>query len=102
MISERQQIAEEQRSIGLAEKTEILGSIEKEKLSLLSEAKATAAKIKAEGDQEAARIYSNTYSKNIEFYKFWQALESYKAVLKDKRKIFSTDMDFFKYLHKRD
>lgn len=102
MISERQQIAEEQRSIGLAEKTEILGSIEKEKLSLLSEAKATAAKIKAEGDREAARIYSNTYGKNVEFYKFWQALESYKAVLKDKRKIFSTDMDFFKYLHKRD
>ncbi|QMU99006.1 protease modulator HflC [Borrelia sp. A-FGy1] len=101
MISERQQIAEEQRSTGMAEKTEILGSIEKEKLKLLSEAKAEAAKIKAEGDSEAARIYANAYGQNIEFYIFWQALESYKAVLKDKRKIFSTDMDFFKYLHNK-
>ncbi|AWG42595.1 protease modulator HflC [Candidatus Borreliella tachyglossi] len=101
MISERQQIAEEQRSIGIAEKTEILGSIEKEKLKLLSEAKADAAKIKAEGDSEAAKIYSNAYGKNVEFYRFWQALESYKTALKDKRKIFSTDMDFFRYLHNR-
>ncbi|AAX16720.1 protease modulator HflC [Borrelia hermsii] len=101
MISERQQVAEEQRSTGIAEKTEILGSIEKEKLKLLSEAKAEAAKIKAEGDHEAAKIYANAYSKNVEFYKFWQALESYKATLKDKRKIFSTDMDFFKYLHNK-
>ncbi|AYE36092.1 protease modulator HflC [Borrelia turcica IST7] len=101
MISERQQIAEEQRSTGMAEKTEILGSIEKEKLKLLSEAKAEAAIIKAEGDSEAARIYANAYGQNVEFYRFWQALESYKAVLKDKRKIFSTDMDFFRYLHNR-
>ncbi|WKC57779.1 protease modulator HflC [Borrelia sp. P9F1] len=101
MISERQQIAEEQRSTGMAEKTEILGSIEKEKLKLLSEAKAEAAKIKAEGDSEAARIYANAYGKSVEFYRFWQALESYKMVLKDKRKIFSTDMEFFRYLHNR-
>ncbi|WP_024654060.1 protease modulator HflC [Borrelia persica] len=101
MISERQQVAEEQRSIGIAEKTEILGSIEKEKLKLLSEAKAESAKIKAEGDSEAAKIYANAYGQNAEFYKFWQALESYKITLKDKRKIFSTDMDFFKYLHNK-
>ncbi|ACH93158.1 protease modulator HflC [Borrelia duttonii] len=99
MISERQQVAEEQRSIGIAEKTEILGSIEKEKLKLLSEARAEAAKIKAEGDSKAAQIYANTYGQNTEFYKLWQSLESYKITLKDKRKIFSTDMDFFKYLH---
>ncbi|AAX17540.1 protease modulator HflC [Borrelia turicatae] len=101
MISERQQIAEEQRSTGIAEQTEILGSIEKEKLKLLSEAKAEAAKIKAEGDHEAAKIYANAYGKNVEFYKFWQALESYKTTLKDKRKIFSTNMDFFRYLHNK-
>ncbi|AFI30984.1 protease modulator HflC [Borrelia crocidurae] len=99
MISERQQVAEEQRSIGIAEKTEILGSIEKEKLKLLSEARAEAAKIKAEGDSKAAQIYANAYGQNTEFYKLWQSLESYKIILKDKRKIFSTDMDFFKYLH---
>ncbi|ACH94456.1 protease modulator HflC [Borrelia recurrentis] len=99
MISERQQVAEEQRSIGIAEKTEILGSIEKEKLKLLSEARAEAAKIKAEGDSKAAQIYANAYGQNTEFYKLWQSLESYKITLKDKRKIFSTDMDFFKYLH---
>ncbi|AGT27199.1 protease modulator HflC [Borrelia miyamotoi] len=99
MISERQQIAEEQRSMGIAEQTKILGSIEKEKLKLLSQARAEAAKTKAEGDLTAAKIYENAYEKNVEFYKFWQALESYKITLKDKRKIFSTDMDFFKYLH---
>ncbi|BCR21639.1 protease modulator HflC [Borrelia sp. HM] len=101
MISERQQIAEEQRSLGIAEQTKILGSIEKEKLKILSEARAEAAKTKAEGDLNAAKIYENSYGRNAEFYKFWQTLESYKTTLKDKRKIFSTDMDFFKYLHNK-
>lgn len=98
MISERQKVAKGILSIGEGKKEEKLGQIEKEKITILSEAKKEAEIIKGDGDKEAAKIYNNAYSQDSEFYKFWKALSSYLVTLKDAKKVITTDVDYFKYL----
>jgi modulator of FtsH protease HflC len=43
--------------------------------------------LKGEGDAEAARVYSQAYGKNPQFYKFLRTLESYKKILNEKTSI---------------
>lgn len=99
MIKERNQIAQAYRSYGEGKKAEWLGKLDREKRSILSGAFATAEAIKAEGDSEAARIYSDAYGQAPEFYSFWKSLESYRKSLPSQRKVLSTDMDYFRYLY---
>ena len=99
MISERQKVATGYRSEGSGLKAEWLGRLNRDRDIKLSEAERKAAEIRASGDAEAARIYSEAYEQDPEFYSFWKAMESYEKVLPGQRKILSTDMDFFKYLY---
>lgn len=56
---------------------------------------------KADADSAAALIYSKSYGKDIEFYKFIKTLEIYKNNLRDKTTItFPADSPFAKYLLK--
>ncbi len=102
MISERQKVATGFRSDGNGRKAEWLGMLNRDRDIKLSEAETQAAKIRAEGDEEAARIYSEAYSADPEFYKFWKAMESYRKVLPAQKKVLSTDMEFFDYLYESD
>ena len=102
MISERQKVATGFRSDGNGRKAEWLGMLNRDRDIKLSEAETQAAKIRAEGDEEAARIYSEVYSADPEFYRFWKAMESYRKVLPEQKKVLSTDMEFFDYLYESD
>ena len=73
--------------------------MERETKSLLSGAYAKSEQIKGEADAKAARIYSDAYSNDPEFYNFWKSIESYKTTLPMFQKTFTTDMDYFKYLY---
>lgn len=99
MISERKKVATGFRSDGNGRKAEWLGMLNRDRDIKLSEAETQAAIIRAEGDAEAARIYSEAYSSDPEFYRFWKAMESYRKILPDQKKILSTDMEFFDYLY---
>jgi len=99
MISERKRIAAEKRSEGEGEKAEILGKVERELRTVTSEAQREAAEIKGRADAEATRIYAETYSKDPEFYAFYESLRSYEqAVGKNTRLVISTDSPLYKYL----
>ncbi|MCL2232225.1 MAG: protease modulator HflC [Treponema sp.] len=98
MIMERNQIAMYHRSYGEGRKAEWLGRMENERRTLLSAAYHQAQMIQAQADAEAARIFSEAYDQNRNFFSFWRAIESYRTTLTGFNKILTTDMDYFRYL----
>ena len=99
MVKERNQIAQAIRSEGEGRKADILGQMERERMSILSAAYKESESIKGTADAEAARIYAEAYNRDRDFFDFWRALESYRTTLQGFDKTLSTDMDYFKYLY---
>ena len=99
MVKERNQVAEAYRSKGEGDKAEWLGKLEKDKLTIQSEAYRKAEEIKGQADAEAASIYAAAYDVDREFYAFWKSLESYKQTFDNFDSTLTTDMDYFDYLY---
>ncbi|MFM8463672.1 MAG: protease modulator HflC, partial [Burkholderiaceae bacterium] len=55
--------------------------------------------IRGEGDAKAARIYSDAFGKNPEFYKFMRSLEAYKDSFKTRSDVLLIDpnSEFLRY-----
>ena len=70
MIKERNQVAEAYRSVGEGRKADTMGKLEKDKLSIESEAYRKSEEIKGNADAEATRIYAEAYALDPEFYTF--------------------------------
>ncbi|MCA1021874.1 protease modulator HflC [Halobacillus litoralis] len=81
MITDREKIAQTYLSEGEAEKSRIRASVDREVKEMLSTARADAEKIRAEGEQEAAQIYNNSFSQDPDFYQLYRTLESYKKTI---------------------
>jgi membrane protease subunit HflC len=99
MIKERNQIAQAFRSYGEGQKAKILGKLENDKRSILSEAYTISETTKGKADATAAKIYSDSYGQDPSFYDFWRAIESYRQTLPNFTKTLSTDLDYFKFLY---
>ena len=100
MEAERKSVANELRSEGFAESEKIKANAEKEKEIIITDAYRDAQKLKGEGDAKAARIYSNVFNKNKEFYDFYRSIEAYRNSVNNKDDILVLDpnTEFFKYL----
>jgi modulator of FtsH protease HflC len=83
MRAERERIARRFRSEGEEEAIKIRAEAEQERSKLLAEAYRTAAELKGKGEAEAARIYSDSVSRDPELYRFLRTLESYDKILDD-------------------
>ncbi len=102
MISERQRIAAEKRATGEGQKAEILGKLDRELKTIISEADRKASEIKGSADATAARIYAEAYSKDPEFYAFTESLKSYEKTVNSNTKILiSSDNEYYKYMDKK-
>lgn len=101
MIKERNQIAQAFRSDGEGENARWLGKMQRELLSITSDAERIAKEKKAKADAVALQIRNKAYSKDAEFADFWMAIVQYQKVLPKMRKILTTDFEFFKYLYKK-
>jgi len=99
MIKERNQIAQAIRSEGEGRKADILGQMDRERMTIMSNAYRESESIKGAADAEAARIYAEAYSKDQGFFDFWRAMESYRTTMPKFNKTLSTDMDYFRYLY---
>jgi membrane protease subunit HflC len=99
MIKERNQIAQYIRSEGEGRKADLLGRMDRERMTILSEAYGRSESIKGAADAEAARIYADAYNRDRDFFDFWRAVESYRSTIPNFDKTLSTDMDYFKYLY---
>jgi membrane protease subunit HflC len=101
MIKERNQIAQAFRSDGEGRKASWMGQMQRELLSIKSNAYRQSEQIKGEADAKAAAIYSRAYRKNPEFYTFWKSIESYRQLLPKFEKTLTTDPDYFDYLYNK-
>jgi membrane protease subunit HflC len=99
MIKERNQIAQAFRSEGEGKKAEWMGRMDNERRSILSDAYEKAETLRGTADAEAARIYSQAYNRDRNFFDFWRAVESYRTTLPKFDKTLSTDMEYFRYLY---
>ena len=81
MITDRNKEAQKYLSEGEAEKIRDISEVDREVKEMLSTARANAEKIRAEGEQQAAQIYNDSFSQDPEFYQLYRTLESYKRTI---------------------
>ena len=99
IVAERKRIAEQYRSEGQGEKATIEGRTQKELQKIESEAYRFAEEIKGKADAEATKIYADTYSKDMQFYKFLKSLEAMDKTVSSKDTfVISTDSEFYEIL----
>ncbi len=98
MTEERQRISSLYEAQGEAEKITIEADADRQASEILAEAEKKAGVFRGEGEGEAARIYSESYEKNPEFFKFWLATRAYEETFKDARVIISSDTEFNQFL----
>jgi membrane protease subunit HflC len=93
-------IASKLRAEGQSSSSRIRAGAERERTEILANAERDALRVHGEADAIAAQTYSRAYSKDPEFYAFYQSLQAYKASLgKDGDLLVVTpDGEFFKYL----
>lgn len=99
MKAERSRVANELRSTGFADSEKIRADADRQRIVILAEAYKEAQTVSGAGDAEAAKIYSQAFSQNAEFYKFYRSLEAYRASFKSKSDVMVVDQnsEFFKY-----
>lgn len=102
MISERQNIAAGYIADGQYESNVIKNSTDRQVSVLISEAKAQAEKIRAEGEAEYMRILSEAYNdeSKADYYNYIRSLDALKASLKgaDKTVILNEDSELARIL----
>jgi len=100
MRAERTAVAKEHRSQGQEQAEIIRATIDAKVTIMLAEAQRSASTMRGEGDALAAKIYSDVYSKDAEFYSFYRSLEAYEKSFNSKSDIMvvKPDSDFFHYL----
>ena len=95
MISERNQMAEKYTADGNYEASIIRNNVDKQVNILISDAKAEAAKLEADGEGEYMRLLGEAYNTadKQDFYEFTQALEALKSSLTGDEKTVILDAD---------
>lgn len=101
MRAEREQSAKKHRSEGKAKAEAIRAQADAEATIIVAGAKAEANETRAIGDQLAAKIYADAYSKNVEFYAFLRSMNAYNASFSNKNDILvvTPDSAFFQYFN---
>ncbi|MCL2046154.1 MAG: protease modulator HflC [Oscillospiraceae bacterium] len=99
MNTERQRVAAENRSQGDRDLLEIRSETDRRVISITSEAERRAEEIRGEGDSEAARIYNEAYSRDPEFFEFYNLLDTYRLTIgSSSTLVVPLDSPFAKYL----
>jgi membrane protease subunit HflC len=98
MQSERQQVANELRSTGNAEKEKIQADADRQRSVIVAEAYRDAQKIKGEGDAKASALYADAFGRDPQFAQFYRSLEAYRASFRNKSDVMVLDPsnDFFR------
>jgi membrane protease subunit HflC len=101
MRAERKAIANKYRAEGEEKAAGIRARADREKSDLISQGYQEAQVILGKGEAEAARIYTEAFQRDPEFYQFWRTLETYDRILDEKSiLVLSEDSELFKYLRR--
>ena len=98
MQSERQQVANELRSQGVADGERIRADADKQREVILAEAYRDAQKIKGEGDAKASALYADAFGRDPQFAQFYRSLEAYRASFRNRSDVMVVDpsSEFFR------
>lgn len=102
MRAERERVAMEHRSTGKANAEAIRANADANVTIAIATAKEAAAKMRSQGDAQAARISSDAYSQDAGFYAFYRSLLAYKKVFSNQQNnilVLKPDSQFFKYFN---
>ncbi|MBU2567158.1 MAG: protease modulator HflC [Elusimicrobia bacterium] len=99
MRSEREQIAKKYRAEGKGRGMVIVAEADRKKREIISDAYRISEQLKGEGDAEATKIYTRAHNLDVNFYKFWRTLETYKKIFEKKTTmVLSADSELLKVL----
>ncbi|MPQ75897.1 protease modulator HflC [Hydrogenovibrio sp. JE_KL2] len=103
MEAERNRVAKDLRSQGSEAAEKIRADADRQRTIISADAYRDAETIRGEGDAKAAHIYAKAYTKDDEFYAFYQSLNAYQQAFKDKSDVMVVDpkSDFFKYFNQQ-
>ncbi len=99
MFADRNKEAREYRAQGKEQSKIIISTAMKEATIVKANAEKESQTIRGDGDAAASKIYAEAFSKDVDFYNFYRAMQSYKKSIKkeDTRVILSPDSNFMKY-----
>ena len=100
MKSERQRIASQARAEGAEASAKIKADAERDRTVLVAEARATADKLRGEGERTAIATYAAAFQRDPQFFSVWRTLQAYRDGLAtgQSRLVVSTEDEFFKLL----
>ena len=98
MEAERQRVANELRSTGVAEGEKIRADADRQREVTVANAYRDAQKVKGVGDAQATRIYAEAFGRDPQFAQFYRGLDAYKASFNKKSDLMVIDesSEFFK------
>ena len=100
MQSERQRVAAQLRAEGAEAAAKIRADAERERTVLLAQARATADKLRGEGEAQAITTYADAFNKDPYFFKVWRTLQAYRDAFAagTSRLVLTPGSDFLKML----
>ena len=78
MQSERERVARQARAEGAEASARIRADAERDRTVLLADARATADKLRGQGEEQASRIYAQSYAQDPDFYAAWRTMQAYR------------------------
>jgi len=99
MIAARDQAADQERAEGQSEADQIKAEAGHKQQALLADAYKQAQGIKGDGDGKAASIAADAYSRDPQFYQFYQSMQAYKNSFKPGDvMVVDSSSDFFRFM----
>ncbi|NNI38865.1 protease modulator HflC [Pasteurella multocida] len=100
MRAERDAVAREHRSQGREKATFIQADVDRKVTLILANANRTAQELRGSGDATAAKVFSDAFSQEPQFYSFLRSLKAYESSFanSDNMMILKPDSDFFRFM----
>ena len=100
MRAERDAVAREHRSQGKEKAAFIQADVDRKVTLILANANKTAQELRGNGDAAAARLYSQAFAQEPQFYSFIRSLKAYESSFEgsDNMMILKSDSDFFRFM----
>lgn len=104
MRAERFSEAAELRAVGQAQAAKIRAEADRQAVELVARARRESEIVRGEGDGNRARIFSQAFEKDPEFFNFYRSMQAYSGALSGKGTTFvlNPKSDFFKYFESED
>ena len=100
MRAERDAVAREHRSQGKEKAAFIQADVDRKVTLILANANKTAQELRGSGDAAAAKLYSDAFAQEPQFFSFVRSLKAYETSFasSDNMMILKPDSDFFRFM----